>query len=192
VVVAAPARPQPAERPVSADDSPGQRPTDLLYEVQDLKVRLGEQVQAGQTLCLLANHQRLFVEGRAFKSEARALARAAELRVPVRAEFADEAAGDWPPSDPLTIHHLSNQVDPATRTFAFYLPLDNQATTFTRGGRTHFVWRYRPGQRVRLRVPVEKLGDAVFVLPAGAAVREGPEAYVFRQIVRAEAGSGAV
>jgi hypothetical protein len=79
------------------------------------------------------------------------------------------------------VHHLSNQVDPVTRTFAFYLPLDNRATTFTRDGKTFFVWRYRPGQRVRLRVPVEKLGDEVFVLPAGALVREGAEAFVFRQ-----------
>jgi cobalt-zinc-cadmium efflux system membrane fusion protein len=42
------------------------------------------------------------------------------------------------------------------------------------------VWRFRPGQRVRLHVPVEELSD-VIVLPAGAVVRDGPEAYVFRQ-----------
>ena len=42
------------------------------------------------------------------------------------------------------------------------------------------MWRFRPGQRVRLKIPVERLED-VFVLPAAAVVREGPEAYVFRQ-----------
>ncbi|MCX7410335.1 MAG: hypothetical protein NTZ32_19850 [Planctomycetales bacterium] len=42
------------------------------------------------------------------------------------------------------------------------------------------VWRFRPGQRVRLHVPVEELKN-VIVLPSGAVVREGPEAYVFRQ-----------
>src|SRR5262249_44026603 len=137
---------------------PGERPADVLYEVQDLKVQLNEQVQTGQTLCTLANHQRLFVEGRAFKSEAKALAVAAEKGVEIQAEFADEAPGDWPKQGPLVIHHLSNQVDPATRTFAFYLALENRAETFTRNGKTHFVWRYRPGQRVRLKVPVERLG----------------------------------
>ena len=75
----------------------------------------------------------------------------------LRAEFADETPGLWKAQGPLVIHHLSNQVDPATRTFAFYLPLDNQPKTFDRDGRTHFVWRYRPGQRVRLYLPVEKL-----------------------------------
>ena len=180
VAVTAPAR-AASDPPAAAPSDAVGKPSDPLYEVQELKVQLGEQVQAGQTLCLLANHRRLFVEGRAFKSEAKALARAAEKRVPVEAAFADEAPGDWPAVGPLVVHHLSNQVDPVTRTFAFFLALDNQADTFTQDGKTHFVWRFRPGQRVRLRVPVEKLGDDVFVLPPGAVVREGPEAFVFVQ-----------
>jgi multidrug efflux pump subunit AcrA (membrane-fusion protein) len=158
--------------------------------VQELKVRLGDQVLAGQALCILADHQRLLVEGWAFKAEAKALALAAEKRIPIRAEFADEHPGDWPPIEPLIIHHLSNQVDPVSRTFAFYLTIDNQGQTFTRDGKTFFVWRFRPGQRVRLRIPIEKLiapgrdGKTEvlpFVLPAGAIVREGPEAFVFVQ-----------
>lgn len=152
-----------------------------VYEVQELKVQLGESVQAGQTLCLLSSHQRLYVEGRAFKSEAKALATLAEKKVPIAVEFADEAPGDWPPQPPLLIHHLSNQVDPSTRTFAFYLALENQPSTFERDGKSHLVWRFRPGQRVRLRVPVEKLGDDALVLPIGAVVREGAEAYAFVQ-----------
>jgi membrane fusion protein, heavy metal efflux system len=152
-----------------------------VYEVQELRVNLGDSVQAGQALCVLSNHQKLFVEGQAFKSEATALAKLAAQQVPVAAEFADETPGEWPDQPPLTVHHLSNVVDPSTRTFAFYLPLENQPRTFDRDGKTHFVWRYRPGQRVRLRVPVEKLGDGVLVLPAGAVVREGAEAYAFVQ-----------
>lgn len=168
----------------------GANPPDVLYEVQELKVTLGEQVQAGQTLCLLANHQRLFVEGQAFKSEADALADAAEKKTPILAEFADETPGAWPAQGPLTIHHLANQVDPAARTFAFYLPLENSPRAFDRDGKTYFVWRYRPGQRVRLRLPVEKLVTLApdgkteilpFVLPAGAVVREGAEAFLFIQ-----------
>jgi multidrug efflux pump subunit AcrA (membrane-fusion protein) len=187
MVIAAPSR-NPA---VSV--STGMPPTSLsdgLYELQELKVRLGDQVQAGQTLCTLADHQRLLVEGWAFKSEARALATAAEKRVPIRAEFTDEQPGEWPPIEPLIIHHLANQVDPVSRTFSFYMPIENQGQTFTRDGKTFFVWRFRPGQRVRLRIPVEKLvtldargktEQLPFVLPAGAVVREGPESYVFVQ-----------
>ena len=190
VVIAAPMRAAPIAAPVSASSPIDSASKELLYEVQELKVTLGEQVQAGQSLALLANHQRLFVEGRAFKSEADALAYAVENRVPVRAEFADEKPGAWKPEEPLRIHHLSNQVDTATRTFGFYLPLENQSRTFDQEGKTHFVWRYRPGQRVRLRMPVEKLVTLAsdgktellpFVFPAGAVVREGAETYLFVQ-----------
>jgi biotin carboxyl carrier protein len=193
VTVVAPGVPAPSAPAAGVAPSPGnageKEPT-LLFEVQELKVTLGEQVQAGQTLCLLANHQRLFVEGRAFKSEADALAAATEKKTPVRTEFADEALGAWPAQTPLTIHHLSNQVDPATRTFAFYLPLDNLPRQFERDGKIHFVWRYRPGQRVRILMPVEKLVTFApdgkteilpFVLPAAAVAREGGEAFVFVQ-----------
>lgn len=191
--VATPATPPAVATAVSHSGVPGGEETPAappLFEVQELKVTLGEQVTAGQTLCLLANHQRLFVEGRAFKSEADALAAAAENKTPVRAEFADETPRAWKPQGPLTIHHLSNQVDPATRTFAVYLPVDNQPRTFERDGKTHFVWRYRPGQRVRLLMPVEKLVTLApdgktellpFVLPAVAVAREGGEAFVFIQ-----------
>lgn len=184
VVIFAPAR--------TADSNGGtiSSPHEVLFEMQELKVRLGDQVQAGQSLAVLADHQRLFVEGWAFKSEAKALAVAAEKRVPIRAEFADEQPGDWPKIEPLLIHHLSNQVDPVSRTFSFYLTIDNQGQTFVRDGKTFFVWRFRPGQRVRLRIPVEKLHtpgpdgktDVLpFVLPAAAVVREGPESFVFIQ-----------
>ena len=163
--------------------------TSTLFELKSLNVRLGEQVMAGQSLCTLADHQRLFVEGWAFKSEAKALSVAAEKQLPIDVEFVDESLGDWPPLEPLTIHHLANQVDPVNRTFPFYLSLENQAHTITHDGKSYFAWRFRPGQRARLRVPVEKLatpgadGKDVdpFVLPAGAVVREGPEAFAFVQ-----------
>jgi multidrug efflux pump subunit AcrA (membrane-fusion protein) len=151
------------------------------YEVQELKVNLGEQVQAGQVLCLLANHQHLYVEGRGFKTEVATLARAAEQGWPLAATFADEASRDWPPlTEELKIRFLANTVEPASQTFPFYVPLANQHRDYKSGGKTYRVWRFRPGQRLRLRVPVERL-DGVFVLPAAALARDGVEAYVFRQ-----------
>ena len=151
-----------------------------IFEVQELKVNLGDPVQSGQTVFLLADHQTLYIEGRAFKQEAKALARAAKEDWPVRAEFVEESRGQWPDLGPLTIHHLANAVDPVSRTFAFYLSLPNQADSYTKDGRIYLNWRFRPGQRVRLRVPVERW-DAVFVLPTEAVVRDGAEAYVFRR-----------
>lgn len=155
--------------------------TDLTYEVQDLKVELGTQVQAGQLLAVLSNHRLLYVVGHAFKREAPALERAAQHRWPVRVEFAEDKPAGWPPlAESFAIRHLANTIDPASRTFAFFIPLENQSRLYETGGESFVVWRFRPGQRVRLHVPVEELSD-VIVLPAGAVVRDGPEAYVFRQ-----------
>ena len=190
VVVTAPMRTAPLTASVSTGGGIDPSPKDLLYEVQELKIKLNDPVLAGQSLAVLANHQRLFVEGHAFKSESDALAHALEHKVPVRADFADEKPGVWKEQEPLRIHHLANQVDTATRTFAFYLPLENRPRTIELDGKTHFIWRYRPGQRVRLRMPVEKLVTLAsdgktellpFVFPAGAVVREGAETYVFVQ-----------
>ncbi|MFO0823376.1 MAG: efflux RND transporter periplasmic adaptor subunit [Gemmataceae bacterium] len=121
-------------------------PDDLLYEVQELSVQRGGQVQAGQTMCLLANHQRLFVEGQAFASETKALAIAARLRLPIQIEFPGETPGDWPEVHPLVVHHMGAPPAAGT-TFPFYLTLENQHREFTRDGKTHFAWRFRPGQR---------------------------------------------
>jgi hypothetical protein len=151
------------------------------YEVQELQVQLGQQVEAGELLCYLANHIALFIEGHAFKQEASHLARAAQEGWFVRVEFAEDDSSFWPPFEQnLQIQHLSNAIDSATRTFDFFISLTNQSKSYQRDGETFVVWRFRPGQRVRIQVPVEKLAN-VIVVPAEAVVREGPEAYVFRQ-----------
>ena len=154
---------------------------ELAYEVQELAAELGQQVQAGQLLSTLANHQSLYVEGHAFKRDAPALENAAQSRWDIVVEFAEDDATHWPVLEQaFRIRHLANSIDTASRTFDFFIPLTNQSRAYQQDGQTFIVWRFRPGQRVRLHVPVEKL-DNVIVLPAGAVAREGPEAYVFRQ-----------
>ncbi|HZT79810.1 MAG TPA: hypothetical protein VFA26_06300 [Gemmataceae bacterium] len=151
------------------------------YEIEELKVNLGDHVTVGQMLCHLACHEALYVEGRGFRNEAPLLARAAQQGWPVRADFDRESAGDWPTAEEgLRIRSLSNTFDPQSQTFPFYLPLTNQYREYKDGDRTRRVWRFRPGERVRLSVPVERF-DGVIVLPAEALVREGAETYVFRQ-----------
>lgn len=150
------------------------------YEVKDLKIQLGEQVQAGSVLCSLASHQLLYIEGRAFKQEAGLLEKAAQSGWPVKAEFAEEANG-WPSvEEGLKIRHIANSVEPVSRTFGFFLSLNNQSRSYVSDGQTFLVWRFRPGQRVRLLVPIQQYED-VFVLPSDAVVREGAEVYAFRQ-----------
>jgi cobalt-zinc-cadmium efflux system membrane fusion protein len=155
----------------------------LRFQLQELKVDLGQQVQAGQTLCLLASHQALSIEGRAFLDETALLERSVREDWPVDVDFHEGDTRDWPPLQQVFhIQHLANTIDPVKRTFAFLLPLDNQSRAVEKDGHTQMLWRFRPGQRVRIRVRVARL-DNVFVLPADAVAREGPEAFVFTQNV---------
>lgn len=153
------------------------------YEVQNLKVEIGEQVQAGQTLCRLSSHKLLAIEGRAFRDETTLLERSVQNAWPVDVDFREEASSDWPAVDQtFLIRYIANMIDPATRTFAFLLPLENQYKTVKHDNGTQILWRFRPGQKVLLRVRTEKLDD-VFVLPVDAVVFEGADAFVFAQNV---------
>ncbi len=154
---------------------------DIGYEVHSLGVELGQTVQAGDLLASLANHQSLYVIGHAFKREAGLLEQVAQNKTALSIEFAEDSNELWPAIDqPFQIRHLSNTIDAATRTFDFFVPLLNQSRTYQKDGMTFLVWRFRPGQRTRIEVPVEKFAN-VFVLPSEAVVREGPNAFVYRQ-----------
>ena len=153
----------------------------IAYEVQELDAELGQQVQAGQLLVTLANHSALYLEGHAFKREAPFLEKAAQNGWGISVEFAEDDPEHWPELDQsFEIRYLSNSIDEDSRTFDFFIPLANQSRSYEKNGETFVVWRFRPGQRVRLHVPVEELSD-VLVLPSAAVAREGPEAYVFQQ-----------
>lgn len=173
-ILAPPPLPQASAEPAVPDDP------SASYEVQQLEVDLGNQVQAGQLLATLANHRLLYAVGHAFKGEAAALEEATREGWPVELEFAEDDPAGWEPlPESFRIRHIANTIDPASRTFDFFVPLTNQSRSYQQGGEAFVVWRFRPGQRVRLHVPIERLTD-VFVVPAEAVVREGAEAFVFR------------
>jgi multidrug efflux pump subunit AcrA (membrane-fusion protein) len=153
----------------------------IAYEVHSLGVEVGRTVQAGDLIVSLANHQALFVIGHAFKREAGLLEQAAQNGMALKIDFAEDSSQLWPTYDQqFQIRHLSNTIDPASRTFDFFVPLLNQSRTYQKDGATFLVWRFRPGQRTRIEVPVEKFAN-VFVLPSEAVVRDGADAFVYRQ-----------
>lgn len=183
MVVRAPGGPAPpADESVtaSAAESKGP-PLPLNFELQSLNVELGQQVAAGYVLCHLADHRALLIEGHGFEDDMPLVQETARQGGEIEVELDGATPDQWPPFPrKLKIDHLSNTVDPETRTFSFYLPLENQWQSYTQDGVTRLLWRFRPGSRLRLRVPVEKL-EQVFVVPRQAVIREGPEAFVFRQ-----------
>ncbi len=166
---------------VSSGGSDESTPLPFKFEFEDLEVSLGQQAEAGQVLCHLSDHRTLLIEGRGFKDDMPLIQEAAKDGMGIELEFEESQRGNWPPAPKeLRIHHLENSIDEQTRTFGFHLVLENQWQMYTQGKHTGLLWRFRPGDRLRLKVAVEKL-ENVFVLPQAAVVREGPEAYVFRQ-----------
>jgi multidrug efflux pump subunit AcrA (membrane-fusion protein) len=152
------------------------------FHVQQLPVRLGQQVEIGGLLCVLADHCELYVEGRAFADDAELIRSAARQNRSIDVSL---LVGDRPSTklDNLEILYLDNQIDTETRAFRFYLILPNEVASTHQGprGRQFIEWRYKPGQRLELHVPVERWEEQ-FVLPVEAVVEEEAEAFVFKQV----------
>ena len=151
-----------------------------VYSVEALSTHLGQHVQPGNELCRLARHSHLLIAGRAFERESHLVARALENEWPVKAVF--ETADESPVvREGLTILYSDNVIDVDSSTLRFYVPLVNEVLRDSTGnnGLTYRAWRFKPGQKVRLLVPVNHFTRRV-VLPAEAIVREGADAYVFR------------
>tara|TARA_R110002072_G_scaffold303078_1_gene492958 strand:- start:47367 stop:48866 length:1500 start_codon:yes stop_codon:yes gene_type:complete len=150
------------------------------YVVQELNATKGEYVQAGQTLAVLADFAELYIEGRAFEHDADQIAAAIQADWNVQA--VPETGNGRKAIDNLKILFLNNEVESESRALHFYVGLRNEVLNeSTADSRRRFVtWRFRPGQRMQLRVPVEQWPDRI-VLPVDAVAQEGAEFFVFQQ-----------
>jgi len=153
-------------------------PTCML-QVQELNVELGEHVTAGDPLCVLADHCALYVEGQAFEQDARILEETVKQQRSVRAVI-DLGNGQSETIPGLRILTLGNRINPESRTFPFHAQLPNELVRddVSPDGRRFISWRFKPGQRVQVLVPVDAWQQRI-VLPIAAVVQEGPESYVF-------------
>jgi cobalt-zinc-cadmium efflux system membrane fusion protein len=149
-----------------------------LFHVQSLPVERGQQIDAGETLCVLADHCNLYIEGTAFEQDAGQIREAAASGASVSADLLVSDRRE-PMISGLKILYIADQVDRDSRAFHFYLTLPNTIALDRKEGDHRFLqWKFKPGQRVELRVPVERWTKRL-VVPAGAVVRDGAESYVF-------------
>ncbi|MEX2176638.1 MAG: efflux RND transporter periplasmic adaptor subunit [Pirellulaceae bacterium] len=164
--------------PKTTEDG-GMSPAGAVFQVQSLKVAQGQNVTAGDTLAVLADHAQLFIEGEAFERDMQAIGRAAEQGLLVSATL-DTDGGKPEVVSNLRVLYLAAKVNPDSRTLDFYVTLPNEKVRDTKleDGHRFIAWRFRPGQRVQLEIPVETLPNRI-VLPADAVVQDGPETYVF-------------
>jgi cobalt-zinc-cadmium efflux system membrane fusion protein len=150
------------------------------FTVQSLLVKPGQQIIAGQSLCVLSDHCRLYIEGKAFEEDAAELNRATKEDSPVVVVLLGEGQRKEAEED-LRILYLSDSIDPASRAFHFYMDLPNQIVRDQKKDGHRFIgWKYKPGQRFEVRLPVSR-SDERLVLPVDAVVQEGAETFVFRQ-----------
>lgn len=150
------------------------------YHVQSIGVQLGQQVTAGDTLSILADHCELYIEGTAFDADTTYLREAVEKGTPVSADILVSTRREEAVKG-LKLLYLADQVDRESRALHFYVKLPNEIVSDRKEGSQRFLqWRYNPGQRVELSIPVESWTKRM-VVPADAVVSDGAESYVYRQ-----------
>ncbi len=145
--------------------------------VESIDVQRGQSVEQGGKLCVLADYSRLYIEGRAFEQDIEAVNSVVSKQWKVSAEFASGTR-----IDDLPLSFVSSEIDPNSRTLKLYVDLPNQILHDSRNnnGQRFLTWRYKPGQRLQLRIPVELWTDQI-VLPVEAIAQDGAESFVFRQ-----------
>lgn len=165
------------------------------YSIENLLVHPGKSVVRGESLCTVAYHQKLYVEGTAFEVDLPVLQRIANEGWKIDMEPIVDAHGNTHTgSKPLQLSLLrvDNHVDETTQTVRFFLELPNQVTqTLTKEGRQFEQWKFRPGQRLHLRLPVQRWENQI-TLPADAVVIDGPNALVFAEHHHEEESDGSV
>jgi hypothetical protein len=154
------------------------------YHIQTVNVNRGQSVVAGDLLGVLADHCLLYVEGQAFEDDSVHLVEAAQHGskisvVPVSSRFTAEENLE------LEVQSVADEVDRQSRALKFYLLLPNSLANTDGHSHSHdsrFVaWKFRPGQRMEVRIPTTFAMKNKIVLPAEAVVVEGPNAFVFEQ-----------
>jgi len=152
--------------------------TATTYHLQELTVKLGQQIEAGQPLAVLANHAALYLEGRAFENDVPNLRKALAAGWKVTAR-PNGTADESELIKDLDLLYLADHIDAETRAFTFYLALPNTVVSEREANGSKFIqWKYRPGQRMELFVPIEQWKEKI-VVPVDAVVTEGAENYVF-------------
>jgi len=154
-----------------------------LYHIQSIGVNRGQSVAAGDLLGVLANYQTLYVEGSAFEDDAAGLIEGMKAGQKVKVKpFFKKKFGEEPEDLQLSIESISDNVDPKSRVLKFYMVLPNRLMHQVKQGQHDFVvWKYRPGQRMEVRIPASQTYENKFILPPSAVAFDGPNAFVFEQ-----------
>tara|TARA_A100001391_G_scaffold205033_1_gene203095 strand:- start:903 stop:2402 length:1500 start_codon:yes stop_codon:yes gene_type:complete len=170
-----------SQLPPLATPRPGQHETghDPLV-IDDLLIHKGQAIVAGERLCSLSDYSQLFIEGKAFENDVAAISEAAKRGWRVDAVFSSSSGQTM--VNGLELAYVSNSIDLQSRTLSLFVELPNEIIRDESNddGQRFLTWKYRVGQRLELRVPVEQW-DQQIVLPVDAVVESGADWFVFVQ-----------
>lgn len=176
---------------VEFSDQEELRSLPVRFTVESMDVHPGMTLQRGQPLARLADHRWLYVRGEAFPQDVKSLYEAQEKDWTVQAEFGHTHVDTRPDTEEghhgetqqsLKLAFIDNHVDERTGTFFFYAWLPNEVASDKPLVADSLArqWKYKPGERVHLEVPLERWSDQLKV-PLEAIVEEGAETFVFRR-----------
>ena len=149
--------------------------------LQEVLVHKGETIAAGTTLAVLADYSELYIQGNAFEQDVEMLSQSGQRNWKITALF--EGAGNSEQQvENLDLVYLASDIDVESRSLSFFVRLPNEVAREmpSPNGQKFLDWKYRPGQRVQLRVPVEEWTEQI-VVPVEAIAREGAESFVVQQ-----------
>lgn len=181
--LAASATSESSQQPGSAPrqpETPDNSPDEHLLVIEQLAASKGQAVKAGDPLCTLSDPEHLLIEGQAFAEDREMLTLTASQNWTITALFPGRSSDE--PVTGLHITRLAVEIDPSSRILPFYLELSNPRIRDVRqpDGQRIVEWKYLPGQRLQLAVPVEHWSNQI-VVPAVAVARDGADWLVFRR-----------
>ncbi len=168
----------PGTAPPASKSEHGHAQTPLV--VDDLRVHKGQAINAGEMLCSLSDYSQLFIEGKAFENDIGAIAETANRGWSVDAVVSDATGNEFIRG--LKLVFVANSIDPESRTLSLFVELPNEVMRDVTNdeGQRFLSWKYRLGQRLEIRVPVEQWEDQI-VVPVDAVAKEGADWFVFQQ-----------
>ncbi|MEJ7590525.1 MAG: efflux RND transporter periplasmic adaptor subunit [Planctomycetaceae bacterium] len=172
---------QLADENAALDDAHSPDASKVPLILQEVLVHKGETVAAGATLGALADYSELYIEGRAFEQDLDVLSQSALRNWKITAVF-EGAANSVKRIENLDLVYSASEIDAEARSLSFFVRLPNEVAREvpSPNGQRFLDWKYRPGQRLQLLVPVEEWENQI-VLPVDAIAREGAESFVFQQ-----------
>ena len=165
--------------------APGHHEDECCEEVHTLTVAklnvvTGQRVATGESLATLGDYCKLQIEAYAAESDAPYLNHVLSDNLPVAAVVSPAGIGTKERQIAgLKLLYIDPELDSQTRSVRFVVDLDNEAVHESElEGRRFTTWRYRPGERAEILLPLEVWTDRI-VLPAEAVVQDGAESVVF-------------